>query len=70
MSKPWYASRTIWANALVGTLAVLETQIGLLQPHLRSGVYTALAIGLPVLNVWLRTITSQPVTARAGRRWQ
>lgn len=41
-----------------------EANTGLLQPHLPINFYTALAVGLPVLNAMLRVITSQPLCRR------
>lgn len=64
MAKAWWKSRTIRLNAIAAGLVVLEANTGLLQPHLPINFYTALAVGLPVLNAILRVITSQPLCRR------
>jgi hypothetical protein len=57
--KPWWQSRTLLLNALAAGLVTLEASTGLLQPHLPVNLYTAVAVGLPVLNAMLRIVTSQ-----------
>lgn len=64
MNKPWWKSRTLWLNAAAGALVALEANTGLLQPLLPVNLYTALAVGLPVLNAALRILTSQGVSLR------
>jgi len=59
--KKWYKSKTIIVNALVAALATLEASTGLLEPYLPGGWYVMLAVGLPVVNVMLRVITTQGV---------
>ena len=56
--KPWYKSRTIRLNAIAAGLVALEAGTGALQPHLPVNFYTALAVGLPVLNAMLRVVTT------------
>jgi hypothetical protein len=60
--KPWYKSKTIILNAAVAGLVALEAGTGMLQPHLPMNVYTAIAVGLPILNGILRVITTSPVS--------
>ena len=59
--KPWYKSRTLIVNAAVAALAAFELVSGLLQPFLSVNVFTAVAVGLPVVNAILRVITTQGV---------
>ena len=59
--KPWYKSRTLIVNAAVAALAAFELVSGLLQPFLSVNVFTAIAVGLPVVNAILRVITTQGV---------
>lgn len=59
--KKWYQSRTIRLNAVAAGLVALEAGTGALQPHLPVNLYTAIAVGLPVLNAMLRVITTQGV---------
>lgn len=60
-TKPWYCSRTLWANALVAALVTLEGVSGALQPHLPMDFYTAVAVGLPILNAVLRVVTTEGI---------
>lgn len=59
--KPWWHSKTLWLNTIAAALVALEAGTGQLQPHLPVNLYTALAIGLPVLNAMLRVLTNQGV---------
>lgn len=61
--KPWYKSKTILLNALAAGLVALEAVSGLLQPHLPVNFYTAVAVGLPILNAMLRVITTEGLRA-------
>lgn len=60
--KPWYTSKTIWLNLAVATLAAVEAATGALHPMLGdNGIYIAVAGVLPVANMILRSMTSQPI---------
>lgn len=59
--KSWWKSKTLWFNMIVAVLATLEATTGLLQPFLPGHWYAAVAIGLPVVNVILRVITTQGI---------
>lgn len=54
-------SRTVWLNAALVALAFLEENTGLLQPLLPVDFYAALAVLIPLANIVLRVLTSQPV---------
>lgn len=60
--KKWWKSKTILANAAVAALVALEAGTGMLQPLLPVNLYTAVAVGLPILNAVLRVVTTQAVT--------
>lgn len=62
--KRWWRSRTLQVNAAVAALVALEAGTGLLQPLLPVNIYTAVAVGLPIVNAVLRVVTSQGLTAR------
>lgn len=62
--KPWYRSRTIWANAAVAALIALEAKFSMLAPVLPVNVYAVIAVALPVLNTVLRVVTTQGVALR------
>lgn len=61
-SKPWYQSKTIWANllAVVG-LILAEAQGWTFLPD-GSAAYLVAALG--IVNIVLRSITSQGVRLR------
>jgi hypothetical protein len=61
--KHWSRSRTLWINAIAAGLVALESGTGMLQPHLPVSLYTAVAVGLPVINAVLRVMTHQAVRA-------
>lgn len=61
--KHWSRSKTLWVNAIAAGLVALEAGTGLLQPHLPVSLYTAVAVGLPVINAVLRVMKHQAVRA-------
>ena len=65
--KTWYKSKTLWLNAVVGGLVALESTTSYLQGHIADKFYIAVAIGLPVLNAVLRSMTNQPITYKRGK---
>jgi hypothetical protein len=64
MNKPWWCSKTIWLNVLVATFLLAEANIGVLQGLLPDWLQRALVFGLPIVNVWLRVITTKGVSFR------
>lgn len=62
--KSWRNSKTIWVNATVLALATLEANTGLLQPLLPINFYNLVAILLPIVNTYLRAITTEPLNAK------
>lgn len=62
--KKWYKSKTIWLNVIVGALVALESTTSYLQGHIQEKFYIAIAIGLPVVNAMLRSVTNQPISYR------
>ncbi len=60
--KPWWASRTIWAN-LIGFVATMTIAFGI-DLGLDAETQTALVGGvMAVINMILRFITKAPVTS-------
>jgi len=60
-AKPWYKSKTIWANVIVIVVAIglyLQTQPGVIPDQ--YAVYFAAFLG--VLNIILRFLSDQPIT--------
>lgn len=60
--KKWWKSKTIWLNALVAVVAVAADSVSLLQPILPENFFSIVAFGLPLVNVFLRMITTQGVS--------
>ena len=59
-NKRWYASRTLWINAIAG-LAAISGALGL-DLGLSSETQIALVGGImAVINIVLRFVTSKPV---------
>lgn len=61
--KPWYQSKTIWANVIVIVVAIglyLQAQPGVIPDQ--YAVYFAAFLGS--LNIILRFLSDQPVTLR------
>ena len=50
----------------VVALVALEAGTGLLQPVLPVNFYTAVAVGLPIINAVLRVVTTQALGRREG----
>ncbi len=54
-AKPWYASKTVWVQALALVATVAQAQWGWVAPPEYE------AAGLLVVNLILRAITRQPI---------
>ena len=63
-NKLWWKSKTLWFNVICAVLAALEANTGALQPFLPVNFYAILSVVLPVVNVVLRTITTQALTVK------
>ncbi len=60
--KPLYQSKTIWINIAVAALAGIEAATGVLQPVFGDhGFYVAVATALPIVNMVMRALTTQPI---------
>lgn len=61
MVKRWYQSKIVILNLLVAIFASLEASTGILKPVLPEEWFTVVAVTLPILNIILRFVTTQPV---------
>jgi len=65
-TKPWYQSKTIWVNlitlliSIIGIVITSATDLGI-SPEV---VVVLTGVIVPVLNLFLRTITEQPITLK------
>lgn len=67
MSKVWWKSRTIWLNVLtvLSALAAAANEfLNVLQVSLSPETYAVSLFVIGALNVFLRTITTQGITAK------
>lgn len=62
--KPWWASKTLLFNILVGVLLAVELNFPSLQTHIEPELYAYLAMFINVVNVALRVVTKSPVTLK------
>lgn len=60
-SKPWYMSKTLWVNALMLILSIVQSDmvlsLNIVSPEVIAVIITA-------VNFILRFLTTQPVTAK------
>lgn len=59
MSKKWYKSRTLLFNAVAASLLLVEQNLPVLQPLIPINVYTLAGVIIPIVNVWLRVISTK-----------
>lgn len=60
--KPWYKSKTLWVNIVVGSAAVLTYVAGDQFPiPFNEQVLGWIVFGQAVLNAALRLVTSKPI---------
>jgi hypothetical protein len=59
--KPWWQSRTIWLNAAVAAVAIVEASSEALKPVLPPEAMGGLLAAVAVANVVLRAVSGQPV---------
>lgn len=55
-------SRTLWFNLAMAAFAVLVDHVGLLRGYLSDGGYLTLMMFVSAANVYLRSITTTPIT--------
>lgn len=60
--KPWYKSKTLWVNIVVGATAILAYMAGDQFPiPLNEQVLGWIVFGQAVLNAALRLVTFKPI---------
>lgn len=59
----WFKSRTLWFNTIVAVLGIIELNFSVLQSYLGDHYGLAFMI-IAVINVILRTITTQPIKTK------
>jgi len=61
MSKKWYHSKIMLFNLLVASMLLVEQNLNLIQPLLPINIYALLSFIVPLVNMWLRVITTQGI---------
>lgn len=62
-AKPWYTSKTVWANVIVVVVAILA-YLGA-QPNLLPAEFAPWVLaGVGVLNIVLRFLTGAPLAGK------
>lgn len=57
-------SRTVWINVLIGILAMVELNFHMLQSLVGEQWYGLAFIMVSGINIYLRTITTKPLSER------
>lgn len=68
-SKPWYKSKTVWANVatvVAGLLTAVEQFLPVLIPVISPVVMPWVLFGVGVLNIGLRLITTEGIDGATG----
>jgi hypothetical protein len=65
--KDWYKSKTIIFNGIAASLIALEASTEVLKPLVGDKFYIIMAGVLPVMNAFLRTVTTQPIKAEKSQ---
>lgn len=63
-SKPWWESKTIWLNAAVAAVAVVEATSEALRPFLPPDAVGGLLAAVAAANVALRILSGKPVALK------
>jgi hypothetical protein len=68
-AKPWYKSKTVWANVatiVAAMLTGLEQLLPVLTPVISASVMPWVLVGVGVLNIGLRMVTTEGIEGVAG----
>ena len=72
-AKPWYKSKTLWFNVFLVVGPTIDALVGMfymMEPFIAPGVYPFIVLGIGLVNVILRTITTQALTAKKEADWR
>lgn len=59
--KNLFSSKTIWFNVFMAVFPLLADHVELMRSYLSDGGYLLLMMFVGAVNVYLRSITTQPV---------
>jgi len=71
--KPWYESKTLWFNVFLVVGPTLDALVGMfymMEPFIAPGVYPFIVLAIGLVNVILRTITTQAITRKKEEDWR
>ncbi len=60
--KPFYQSKTIWFNAIAGVFGFLAANVPAIAALVPQPAGAVIGVAVPLINIVLRSITSQPIT--------
>jgi len=63
--KAWYTSKTIWFNTFVASMLNFESNLVFVKMVLGENWFGILSIIVPIINIWLRAITTKGVKLNA-----
>lgn len=61
IKKEWYKSRTLIFNVISVGLVALEANTSYLKDMFNINVYMIASVAIPMINFYLRTITTQAI---------
>lgn len=67
--KPWYKSKTVWANVatvVAAMLTAVEQYLSVLSPVIDPVIFPWVLAGVGVVNIVLRAITTEGITGVTG----
>lgn len=59
--KPWFKSKTLWANTILAATTALTANLTLLEPLMGPAFYVAMICLIASINVFLRLLTTSPI---------
>jgi hypothetical protein len=63
-AKPWWQSKTLWFNVLMGALGAAEANANLIQPYVAGNIYGWGLMLLTAGNAALRILTTQGLSLK------
>lgn len=67
-TKAWWKSKTVLFNGGIATLLIAENNIPSLQGLMPDWLHQVLVFSLPIVNLWLRAISSHGLAFRSRIR--
>ncbi len=71
--KPWYTSKTVWFNVItiIGTTVDgFVSMLYLIEPFIAPGAYPFIMLGVGLINIMLRAITTTALATKQEANWR